>query len=149
MWNTADKAAVELWRCLWRRICRRCLDSLWRRLWRRIHDNVLREFPERFRRGTPIVVLWPSNAYVQAALGDGSVNFCTVRFGVAFFQMVLSGCVLRVLSDTWSLRYRMFLCCVKKADWGMMLPPPENGANFPDFVPQFVGFLALVITDST
>ena len=60
-----------------------------------------------------------SNAHVQATLGVGSVNFRTVNvFGGALFNK--SYCVLRVLSDTWVLRCRMFILCVKEADWGMM-----------------------------
>ena len=60
----------------------------------------------------------PSNAYVQAAPGFGSVNFRTVAFGAALFNR--SYCVLRVLSNTWALSCRMFMFCVKEADWGMM-----------------------------
>ena len=52
-----------------------------------------------------------SNAYVQATLGVGSVNFCTVDFGGAFFNLFYDvPCVLR---DTLVLRCTMFIFCVK------------------------------------
>ena len=67
---------------------------------------------------TTIVVLWPSNAYVQATLGIGSVNFRTMDFGGAFFNW--SCCVLCVLSDTFVLRCILFMFCVRETDLGTM-----------------------------
>ena len=58
-------------------------------------------------------VLWPSNTYVQATLGVGSVNFCTVDFGGAFFNSFY--CVPCVLPDTLVLRSTKFIFCVKAA----------------------------------
>ena len=55
----------------------------------------------------------PSNAYVQATLGVGSVNFCTVDFGGAFFNSFY--CVPRVLPDTLVLRCTLFIFCAKAA----------------------------------
>ena len=62
---------------------------------------------------TTIIVLWPINAYVQATLGVGSVNFCTVDFGDAFFNSFY--CVPCVLPDTLELRCTMVIFCVKAA----------------------------------
>ena len=55
----------------------------------------------------------PSNAYVQATPGVGSVNFCTVDFGGAFFNVFY--CVPCVLPNTLVLRCMMFILCVKAA----------------------------------
>ena len=57
--------------------------------------------------------LWPSNACVQATLGVGSVNFCTVDFGGAFFNW--SYCVPCVLPDTLVLTCMIFIFCVRAA----------------------------------
>ena len=57
--------------------------------------------------------LWASNAYVQATVGVGSVNFCTVYFGGAFFNLFY--CVPCVLPDTLALRSTKFIICVKAA----------------------------------
>ena len=57
--------------------------------------------------------LCPSNAYVQATLGVGSVDFCTVDFGGAFFNWFY--CVPCVLPDTLVLRSMKFIFCVKAA----------------------------------
>ena len=54
-----------------------------------------------------------SNTYVQATLGVGSVNFCTVDFGGVFFSSFY--CVPCVLPDTLVLRSRKFTFCVKAA----------------------------------
>ena len=62
---------------------------------------------------TTIVELWPSNAYVQATLGVGSVNFFTVDVGGAFFNSFY--CMPCVLPDTLVLRWTMFIFCVKAA----------------------------------
>ena len=94
------------------------MDNPWRRLMRHIYDNELTEFPGGFRRVTTIADLWPSNAYVQATRGVGSVNFRTADFGGAFFNW--SHCVLCVLSDAWVLRCMTSTFCVKEADWGMV-----------------------------
>ena len=67
---------------------------------------------------TTSIVLWLSNAHVQATLGIGSVHFRTVDFGSAFFNW--SSCVLCVPSDTLVLRCVMFIFGVKEADLGMM-----------------------------
>ena len=64
------------------------------------------------------MILWSSNAYGQATPGVGSVNSRTVDFGGAFFDW--SYCVPCVLSDTWGLRCRMFIFCVKEARFRMM-----------------------------
>ena len=53
------------------------------------------------------------NAYVQATLGVGSVNFCTVDFGGVFFNSFY--CVPCVLPDTSVLRCTKFIFCVKAA----------------------------------
>ena len=45
----------------------------------------------------PSLRLYPSNAYVQATLAVGSVNFCTVDFGGVFFN---SFCCVPYLSGT-------------------------------------------------
>ena len=92
------------------------------RLWSRGNDclaspNHSRHRPERTPPPPP-PTLCPSHAYVQATRGIGSVNFCAVDFGSAFFNW--SCCVICVLSDAWVLRCRMFIFCVKEADWGMM-----------------------------
>ena len=50
-------------------------------------------------------------AYVQATLGIGSVNFCTIDFGGAFFNSFY--CVAWVLSDTLVLRCTKFIFCVE------------------------------------
>ena len=55
----------------------------------------------------------PSNTYVQAILGVGSVNSCAVDFGSAFFNSFC--CVQCVLPDTLVLRCTVFLFCVKAA----------------------------------
>ena len=68
--------------------------------------------PEQFWRVTTIVVLWPRNAYVQATVGAGSVNFRTLDFGGVFFNW--SYCVL-----VYCLICMMFIFCAKAADWGM------------------------------
>ena len=70
----------------------------------------------RQRKHSPLLgppALGPSNAYVQATLGVGSVNFRTLDFGSAFINW--SECVLCVLSDTLVLRCMMFMFCVKEA----------------------------------
>ena len=56
--------------------------------------------------------LCPINPYVQATLGVGSVNVCTVYFGSVIFKW--SYCVPRVVSDTLVLRCMMFIFCVKE-----------------------------------
>ena len=60
-----------------------------------------------------MVVLWPSNAYVQATPGVGSLDFCTVDFGGAFFNWFY--CVPCVLPDTLVLRSTKFIFCVRAA----------------------------------
>ena len=55
----------------------------------------------------------PSNAYVQATLGVGSVSFCTVDFGGALFNSFC--CVPCLLPDALSLRSAKFIFCVKAA----------------------------------
>ena len=55
----------------------------------------------------------PSNAYIQATLGVGSVNFCTVDFGHVFFNSFY--CVPCVLLDTLVLRSTKLIFCVKAA----------------------------------
>ena len=55
----------------------------------------------------------PSNAYVQATRGVGSVNFCTVDFGGAFFNSFY--CVPCVLPNTLVLRCTLFVFRVKAA----------------------------------
>ena len=55
----------------------------------------------------------PSNAYVQATLCVGSVNFYTVDFGGAFFNSFY--CVPCLLPDTLVLRCMLFIFCVKAA----------------------------------
>ena len=64
--------------------------------------------PERFRRVTPIVVLWPSSDDAPALLSVGAVNFRTADSGGAFFNGSYS--VLCVLSDAWALRGRTVRC---------------------------------------
>ena len=56
--------------------------------------------------------LCPSNIYIQATLGIGSVNFCTVDVGGAFFNSFY--CVPRVLPGTLVLRCTLFICCAKQ-----------------------------------
>ena len=51
--------------------------------------------------------------YVQATLGVGSVNFCTVDFGDAFFNSFYF--VPCVLLDTLVLRSMKLIFCVKAA----------------------------------
>ena len=66
---------------------------------------------------SPPPLPWPSNAYVQATLGVGSVHFSTVDFGGAFFNSFY--CVPYVLPDTLVFRRMLFIfcviCCVKAA----------------------------------
>ena len=62
---------------------------------------------------TAVVDLWPSNAYVQATPTVGSVNFCTVVFGGAFFNSFY--CLPCVLPDILVLRCTKFIFCVKAA----------------------------------
>ena len=57
--------------------------------------------------------LCPSNAYVQATLGFGCVNFCTVDFGGATFNSLY--CVQCVLPGTLVLRSTKCIFCVKGA----------------------------------
>ena len=53
-----------------------------------------------------IVDLWPSNAYAQATLGVGSVNF---RAAAEFFRR--SDCVLCVLSNTCFEMHDVHILC--------------------------------------
>ena len=55
----------------------------------------------------------PSNAYVQATLGVGSVTFCTIDFGGVFFNSFY--CVPHVLANALVLRCTLFIFCAKVA----------------------------------
>ena len=64
-------------------------------------------------KGTP-PPFFPCNAYDQATPGVGSVNFCTIDFGGAFFNSLY--CALCAMcADTLVLRCAMFTCRVKAA----------------------------------
>ena len=60
-----------------------------------------------------IYIYIPCHQSVQATLGVGSVNFCTVDFGSVFFNSFYR--VPCVLPDTLVLRCTLFIFCVKAA----------------------------------
>ena len=70
--------------------------------------------PAYMRAQYPLLMaLCPNNADVQATPGVGSVNFCTVDFGGAFFKSFYR--VPCVPPDALGLRCTMFMFCVKAA----------------------------------
>ena len=72
----------------------------------------------------------PSNAYVQATRGVGSVNFCTVDFGGAFFNSLY--CVPCVLPEALVLRCMMYIFIVKAT----LLAERAFGACFASWVSE-------------